>query len=178
MLITLNIILIGISLSMDAFVLAMAYGITNIGKTKSFITAFIVGISHFIMPYVGNIIGISLFEYTIIKPKLVLFLIFLILSIDMFVHFFEETPKIRKLNVIGIILFALSVSFDSFSVGLGINYICDNVIISFFTFSIISFLFTMLGFYLGRKISSKTGKNSFLFGSITLLIYSLIVLTK
>ena len=47
----------------------------------------------------------------------------------MFMHFFEEKPKIRPLNMIGTLLFALSVSFDSFSVGIGINYIYDNILI-------------------------------------------------
>lgn len=163
---------------MDAFALALSYGINKI-KTKNIImTAITVGVFHFFMPLIGNYVGISLFSYTMIKPKIVLFFIFLLLSIDMFIHFFSDKEDIRKLNIIGIIFFAFSVSFDSFSVGLGISYLYDNIILVVSTFCIISALFTIMGFKLGQMISEKTGKYSFLMGGTTLLLYSIWVLTK
>ncbi len=79
------------------------------------------------MPLLGNMVGISLFENTFIKPKYVLFIVFLLLSIDMLINYFEEEPKIRNLNVFGTLLFAISVSLDSFGVGIGINYLYDNI---------------------------------------------------
>lgn len=163
---------------MDAFALALSYGIKNIKLKNVIITAITVGLFHFFMPLLGNYVGVSLFEYTIIKPKYVLFAVFLILSIDMFTHFFEENPKIRPLNIIGTIIFAISVSFDSFSVGIGINYIYDNIIMTVLSFCIISGIFTVLGFWLGKKINKRIGKYSFLLGSLTLFLYSLVVLTK
>lgn len=163
---------------MDAFALALSYGIKDIKLKNVIITAITVGIFHFFMPLLGNYVGLSLFEYTIIKPKYVLFFVFLILSIDMFTHFFEKEPKIRSLNLIGTILFAISVSFDSFSVGIGINFIYDNIILIVSSFCIISALFTLIGFWLGKKLSHGVGKYSFLIGSITLFIYSLWILTN
>ena len=171
-------LIIGVSLSVDAFSVSTVIGLTNPSVKKCTITSIVVGIFHFFMPLLGNYLGISLFEYTIIKPRYVLFLVFLILSIDMFMHFFEEKPKIRPLNMIGTLLFALSVSFDSFSVGIGINYIYDNILIITSCFCIISFSFTLIGFYLGKKLSNSIGKYSFLIGSLTLFLYSLMVLTN
>lgn len=163
---------------MDAFALSLSYGIKNVRLRNVLVTALTVGLFHFFMPLIGNYVGVSLFEYTIIKPKYVLFAVFLILSIDMFTHFFEENPKIRSLNVIGTILFAISVSFDSFSVGIGINYIYDNIILVVLTFCLISALFTIIGFWLGKKLSTGIGKYSFLIGSFTLFVYSIMMLTN
>lgn len=163
---------------MDAFALALSYGLNKISKKSIVLTTLFVGVFHFFMPLLGNLVGISLFEYTVFKPKYILFMVFLILSVDMFMHFFEEKPKLRVLNIIGIILFSFSVSFDSFSVGLGINYLYDNIILCVLTFSVISLLFTLFGFTLGKAISEKIGKYSFIIGSITLFMYSLWVLTK
>lgn len=163
---------------MDAFSLALSYGIKNISKKNVIITAITVGLFHFFMPLLGNMVGISLFENTFIKPKYVLFIVFLLLSVDMLLNFFEENAKIRDLNVFGTLFFAISVSLDSFSVGIGINYLYDNILFVVSSFCMISALFTFLGFYLGRKINNKIGKYSFLLGSITLFIYSLLVLTK
>lgn len=163
---------------MDTFALSLAYGIYKIPIKQVLLTSITVGIFHFFMPILGNIIGNKVFSYTIIKPKFIVFLIFLILSIDMLIHFFEKTPKIRKLNLLGILFFAFSVSFDSFSVGLGINYIYDSVLTSVSTFCIISMFFTLLGFILGKYILKNAKKYSFLVGSVLLLLYSLFVLTK
>lgn len=163
---------------MDAFALSLSYGIKNVSIKNVIITALTVGLFHFFMPLLGSFIGTPLFEYTIIKPRFVLFLVFLLLSIDMFTQFFEEKPKIRELNIIGTLFFALSVSFDSLSVGLGLKYIYDNISIALLSFCIISAIFTTLGFFLGKKLSEKIGKYSFLAGSISLFLYSIWILTK
>ena len=163
---------------MDAFSLAFSYGINKLSKKSVIITAITVGLFHFFMPLIGNFIGISIFDYTIIKPRYVMFCIFLLLSIDMFTHFFEEKPKIRSLNLIGTLIFSFSVSFDSLSVGIGLSYLCNNLVLALSTFCIISFSFTLLGFVLGNILSSKIGKYSFLLGSFTLFIYAIWILTK
>lgn len=174
----LDIILIAVSLSMDAFALSFSYGISKVNIKKVILTALVVGIFHFIMPVLGNFVGIPLFKYTLIRPKVILFLVFLILSIDMFIHFFENKVVLRKLNIIGIILFAISVSLDSFTVGLGINYIYDNMYFAACIFAFISSFFTFLGFLAGNILSKKAGKYSFLLGSTFLFIYSLYILTN
>lgn len=163
---------------MDVFALAFSYGIKNISIKNIIITAITVGIFHFFMPLFGNIIGTSLFSYTIINPRIILFIVFLILSIDMFTHFFEENKEVRNLNLLGIIIFAISVSFDSFSIGLGLSYLYDNVLACLTIFCLISSIFTCIGFFLGRKLSEKVGKYSFFLGSIMLFMYSIWILTK
>lgn len=174
----LDIILIAVSLSMDAFALSFSYGISKVYIKKIILTAIVVGTFHFIMPLLGNFVGIPLFKYTLIKPKIILFLVFLILSIDMFIHYFEDEVILRKLNVVGIILFAISVSLDSFTVGLGINYIYDNIYFAASIFAFISAFFTFLGFLSGKTLSKRIGKYSFLIGSAFLFVYSLYILTN
>ena len=163
---------------MDAFTLALSYGINKVSFKNVIVTAFVVGMFHFFMPLLGNIVGISLFNYTVFKPRYVLFFIFLILSIDMIIKFFEGETKLRTLNTIGIIFFAISVSIDSFSVGLGINYFYDNVIFASSVFCIISASFTIIGFKLGQTLFKHLGKYAMLLGGAVLFLYSIRVLTK
>lgn len=163
---------------MDAFALALSYGINKVSFKNAIITAFIVGMFHFFMPLLGNIVGMSLFEYTVFKPRYVLFFIFLILSVDMFIKCFEKETKLRTLNIIGILFFAISVSIDSFSVGLGINYLYDNIILVVSIFCVISTIFTIVGFKLGQTLFKHLGKYSSILGSIILFLYSIRVLTK
>lgn len=163
---------------MDAFALSLSYGIKKINIKNVILTALTVGLFHFFMPLIGSFIGISLFSYTMFKPKLILFIVFLIISIDMFIHFFQKEEKLRDLTLIGILFFAFSVSFDSLSIGLGIKYIYDNIFLCVLIFCIISAFFTLLGFYFGKKLSSMVGKYSFLLGSIILFVYSIWILTN
>ena len=70
------IFLIAISLSMDACALSISYAINKIALRKAILTAIFVGIFHFFMPLLGNITGFSLFNYTLFKPKIILFIVF------------------------------------------------------------------------------------------------------
>ena len=70
----LDIILIAVSLSMDAFALSFSYGISKVNIKKIILTAIVVGTFHFIMPLLGNFVGIPLFKYTLIKPKIIVLL--------------------------------------------------------------------------------------------------------
>lgn len=173
-----NTFLIAISLSMDAFALSFSYGILKTKNKIMIITSIIVGIFHFIMPLLGHKFSTFLFSYTFIKPKVILFLIFLFISIDMLFSYFEKNKKLLNLNFFGILFFAISVSIDSFTVGIGFDLISNNILLSAIIFSIISSLFTVLGFFLGKKFNNTMGKNSFLIGSFLLFLYAVKVLTK
>lgn len=163
---------------MDAFTLAMSYGIKKISIKKVILTSIVVGIFHFFMPLIGDKIGVNLFEYTFIKPKIIMFLVFLILSFDMFLSFFKKKEEVNDLSMFGTVLFAFSVSFDSLTVGLGIRYLYDNIILSVSIFCIISAILTLFGFFFGKKLSKSIGNYSFLFGSIILFLYSIGILTN
>ena len=171
-------LLIAFSLSMDAFALSLSYGLLKISKKNMLLTSIMVGTFHFVMPYLGNMFGNILFEYVYISPKTLIFLVFLLISISMFISFFEKEKEKRKLNLIGILLFAISVSLDSFSVGLTLNYITNNLYLSCFIFSLVSLIMTLTGFAIGKYVGRIFGKYSYFLGASLLFIYSLWVLTN
>ena len=52
-----SLILIGISLSMDTFSISLSIGSCNISKKNILFFTLFVGILHFFMPLIGNILG-------------------------------------------------------------------------------------------------------------------------
>ena len=60
-------LLVGISLSMDAFSLSLIYGTQNIGKKNEIMLTIIVGLFHFFMPLLGLNIGNFLLVYFVFK---------------------------------------------------------------------------------------------------------------
>ena len=147
-------ILIAISLSMDAFSLALAYGINRPSVIKCYITSILVGIFHFIMPNTGSIIGKQIITKYQINTDILVAIIFLILVIQMILSKNKETKEELN-NILNSILFAFAVSIDSFSVGIALGVSKSNLLLASSIFSITSFLFTITGLLLGKKISEK-----------------------
>lgn len=161
-----------LGLSMDAFSLAIAYGTNSMSEKKSIILSASVGIFHFIMPTLGNIIGNSYFQKLVIHSNIVVGIIFLLLSIEMILSLKEEKEVVIT-NLLSIILFSFTVSIDSFSVGIALGITNSNILISSTIFAITSFIFTILGLSIGKYLSKQFGKKATIFGIIILLYLSI-----
>lgn len=164
------VILIAVSLSMDAFSLALAYGMFNFNRKEIITLSLIVGLYHLIMPFIGYNFGNMIFSYIAIKPSLIVAIIFNIIGIEMIIDMFKKEEKKKITGYIEMLAFGLAVSVDSFSTGIGIKAITDNIYFAFLLFSITSFIFTFAGLKLGKKISEKIGKASNLVGASILIL--------
>ncbi len=162
-----SLIIIGLSLSIDAFTLSLTYGILNIPKKTIFLTSILVGICHFIMPLLGHNLGDLISCIININSKYILITVLLIILIETCKSLKEEETE-HNLNIINMLLFAILVSFDSFSLGIGIIYITHKIILASTIFSILSCIFTMLGFILGKIVGTDLGKKAKILGIIML----------
>lgn len=164
-------LLIGISLSMDAFSLAIVYGTLNLNKNKIIILSIIVGIYHLFMPLLGYFIGDNILSKYILDPEFLIGIIFLVIAFQMFFSINKE-EDIKPLSKLGsLILFGFTVSIDSFSIGMGFGTLKDsltNILISVIIYSLTSFTFTFLGLTIGKNLSQKFGKLATIIGSIIL----------
>lgn len=170
------IILIGISLSMDAFSLALAYGTLNLKNRNINLLSIIVGLYHYFMPLLGMFVGKKIINLLPISSNFLVFIVLFLIGIQMIIESFKEEKEIKKLNLFEMILFGLAVSIDSFSLGLGLKTLYKNPYISALVFSVSSMLFTYIGLKLGKKINQKIGNISTIFGGITLIIIGIIYL--
>ena len=164
-----SILLIGISLSMDTFSLSLTLGTVSENKLIKILPLF-VGIFHFFMPLLGNIIGITLINLLDLASNIILGTVLIVLGINLAIHYFKDATAEINLNIIGVIIFALSVSIDSFSVGLGINDITNNYYIASIIFALCSAAFTYLGIIIGKYSSKLIGKYAIILGIFLLLI--------
>ena len=169
------VVLLSFSLSMDAFSLSLAYGTMNFRKKKRKELSFIVGSFHFFMPLLGHFFGDFLFSLLPISPNWVIFFILLAIGVQMILDSKKE-ESVKKLNLVESLLFALAVSFDSFSVGIGLITFTKHIILASILFSIVSAFFTYLGFSLGGRIEEKIGKRSTILGGVVLIIIGILAL--
>ena len=172
-----NIILIfviAVSLSMDAFSLALAYGTISMSKKEIKLLSIIVGIYHFFMPILGMLIGKFILKILPVNENIITLIIFSFIGINMIIESFKKEDKVKKMKLGEMILFGLAVSIDSFSVGIGIHNISNNFIMCSCVFSLISFIFNYTGLILGNKLNQLIGKVATLLGGVTLIILGFI----
>lgn len=163
-----TLIIIGLSLSIDAFSLSLAYGLLNIPKKTIISTSITVGIFHFIMPILGMLLGNIITDTLNLDSKYILLTILILILIEM-IKSLKEENKEHELNIINMLIFAFLVSFDSFTLGIGIKYITSNIFLASIVFMILSSLFTFLGFILGKYLTKKATYKIKLIGIILLL---------
>ena len=171
-------LIIGISLSIDAFSVATVIGMTYPSTKKSLFTSIIVGIFHFVMPLLGVYVSYQITKTININTNMLLGIILILISLQMFIEYIKPSNKEISLNILGVLLFAFGVSLDSFSIGMGLNAITDNLLLSSTIFSACSFTLTFLGLTLGKYVSKLLKKYSYLIGTILLFVLGISFLCK
>ena len=172
-----TIILIAISLSMDAFSLSLIYGTGGINKKDKLLLSIIVGIYHFIMPIIGLLIGKLIISRIHFNPNIIIGIILILISSEMITSSIKNKEERLFFSLAGYLIFGLSVSIDSLTTGIGLPAITNNYILSSLIFAISSFSFTLLGLNLGNIINIKYGKISTIIGGIILLILGIFYIT-
>ena len=170
------VIIIAISLSMDAFSLSLAYGTLNLEKKYINLLSAIVGVYHFCMPLLGMWLGNSILKVLPISTNMIVFIVLVFIGIEMIIESFKMERSVSLMKLSELLIFGFAVSLDSFSVGLGLTAIYTNPWISSFIFSISAAFFTYIGLYLGKKINNLIGKISTIIGGIMLIIIGILYL--
>ena len=125
------------------------------------------------MPYVGSLIGINLLTVFVDKANFIAGSVFLIIALEMLSSLKEEEKIMSLSKFYHLIFFAVTVSLDSFSVGIVLSLEHEHIIVAGVIFSIVSTMFTYLGLKLGKFISKKYSNKATMIGAWILIILSL-----
>lgn len=173
----LSIFLIGVALSMDAFSIALSIGTTYLSKNRFILIPIVVSIMHFVMPLIGLFLGNQILSVININPKIIMTIILLYLAFLMYKD--RNNDKVTKINsLLSIFLYALSVSLDSFSVGIGLKALTDKIIIPPIIFSLCAGTITYMGLILGKYSQKVWKEKASLIGIILLILISIVNICK
>lgn len=168
---------IAIALGMDAFSVSLVLGMQNMRLKIAMCLSLFIGVCHMILPTIGVLLGQALLNKIGHVTTLLSGLLLFGIGIHMFLSAFTTSErKTFRLTGYGFILLALSVSMDSFSVGLsfGMSGIYSFMMILLFGF--VSSFLTLLGLLIGRKISGMLSLYSELLGGSILIVFGLTVM--
>ena len=166
-------ILIGISLSMDVFSLALIYGLQPIIKKDKIIISLTAGLFHFFMPLIGLKIGNIITNYITLSLNILVAIIFIIIGLEMIISNNKENDTKSLTNILSYIIFGLSVSIDSLTTGIGLDAINKNYLQVSIIFAFTSGIFTYIGLNLGTKLNNKFGNYSTIIGGFVLIILAI-----
>ncbi|TLS36717.1 manganese efflux pump MntP family protein [Pseudalkalibacillus caeni] len=167
-LITLSIM--AFALGMDAFSVGLGMGMLPLRLKQIAKIGVVIGLFHMLMPLGGMLIGHFISEYFGAIATLVGGTLLLLLGFQMIVSSFDknEEPFVTPVGF-GMLVFAVSVSLDSFSVGLSLGIYGARMLLTICLFGFFSMILTWAGLLMGRKFQHWLGSYSELLGGSILL---------
>lgn len=170
----LTIFIMAFALSMDAFSVGLGMGMVTLRLKQIFKIGIIIGIFHMVMPLLGIVLGKQISEHFGDIAAIIGGCLLLILGIQMIVSSLssKETPFVTPVGL-GLILFAISVSLDSFSIGLSLGIFGSRVMVTILLFGITSTALSWLGLLMARKFKHWLGNYGEALGGSILLGFAL-----
>ncbi|WP_166243495.1 manganese efflux pump MntP family protein [Paenibacillus turpanensis] len=171
----LTIIIIAIALGMDAFSLGLGMGMKGIRKLDVLKISTVIGIFHIIMPLTGMFMGKYVSSLLGDVATLTGGCLLILLGGHMIYSSLrgEEAASFDHSSLWGLLLFALSVSVDSMSVGVSLGLFASDLVFTVLTFGAFGFIMSVMGLMLGRHVAGWAGDYGETFGGVILLVFGI-----
>ena len=171
----LTLLLMALALGMDSFSVGLGMGMFRLRLKRVVLIAITVGLFHILMPLLGMVSGqfltVQFGTYATWAGGLPLIL----LGIGMFISGLNgngEQTIVAPVGI-GLIIFALSVSLDSFSVGLTLGIYGARTLLAVSLFGVVATILTLVGLLLGRKVQGLFGTYGQVLGGSVLLAFGI-----
>ncbi len=175
---TVTIVLLAIALGMDAFSLGLGMGMKGIRKLDVLKISVVIGIFHIVMPllgmFMGQYVSTLLGDVAAVTGGCLL----LLLGGHMIYSSLrgEAVQSFDHASMWGLLLFALSVSVDSMSVGVSLGLFASDLVFTVLMFGAAGFIMSVLGLMLGRHVSGWAGDYGETLGGIILFAFGVLFL--
>ena len=168
----LTIILLSIALSIDACIISFSYGLTfkENRLRNSLELASCTGIFQGIMPLIGYYLTGFVKSYIEPYANFITFGIFLYLGLKIIKETFnKEQEKKLCLGIKCLLLVGIATSIDAFSAGITLSLLGNHIAKPCILIAFITFINSLLGFYIGGKFRHLATKGLEIFAGILLI---------
>ncbi|RYL94009.1 manganese efflux pump MntP family protein [Sporolactobacillus sp. THM19-2] len=170
------ILMMALALGMDAFSVCMGMGMTDSRLRNVAKTGLWIGLFHMLMPLSGMILGHLLSDQFGEIAAIAGGILLLLIGAQMIFTVLSRKKSGRELDITsdtGMLLFSMSVSIDSFSVGLSMGLFGARGVAAILLFGVVSMIMAWTGFYLGRRTKNYFGRFGEMIGGLILLFFGL-----
>jgi putative Mn2+ efflux pump MntP len=177
----LSILLIALSLAMDAFAVSVSTGIAvpGFGVRQAARIGLWCGFFQFSMPLAGWFLGSSVKSYIEFIDHWIAFGLLALIGASMIREALsgEGGEAVADLSVRRLFFLALATSIDALAVGVTMAFMKDvNILLSAAVIGAVAFLMAMLGGLLGRRLGQLFQKRATLLGGAVLILIGVKIL--
>lgn len=173
----LEIILIGIALSMDAAAVSMSNAMVHRGKRRRLVEmAFWFGFFQGLMPLLGYFLGNAFHDVLSMFGDIIVAVIFAFIGVKMIMeacHEGDESCPIKELTHKLLLIQAVATSIDAFAVGVGFSAQQVNIWFAVAVIAVTTFLLSLAAVYIGRIFGDMLGCKAEILGGVILIILGL-----
>ncbi len=168
-----ELLLIAVGLSMDAFAVSVCKGLSvhRLEKKQMLIVGLYFGGFQALMPVLGYIVG-SRFENLIVSiDHWIAFALLGIIGLNMIKEAFDEDEELNDdFGVKTMSMLAVATSIDALAVGVTFAFLQVNIVSAAALIGLTTFGLSALGVCIGHKFGAKYKKNAELAGGVILML--------
>jgi putative Mn2+ efflux pump MntP len=177
----LEILLIALSMSMDAFAVCLGAGTQSrtSGPRPVFRLAFHFGLFQFLMPIIGWLAGTTVVHYISAYDHWVAFGLLAFVGVRMIRSGFDPQDSEQKNDPSRgwtLVLLAFATSIDALAVGFSLGVVGITIWYPAVVIGVVTGLLSWLGIFLGNRLGQKFGKRMEIIGGIVLILLGLRIL--
>lgn len=172
-----TILLIAVCLSFDSFAASVCSGLSlckkNIRIGQSLRIAFSFAFFQATFPILGWLLGTAFNDIIAQADHWIAFILLAFLGIRMIK---EGTVPIAKRKVKNpthwkvLIPMSIATSIDAFAIGVGFSFFLDNILIPVILIGVVTFIISLLGIYMGKKLGKRLAGIAEIVGGIILIL--------
>jgi len=172
----LTLLIMAAALGMDAFSLGIGIGLKGIRLLDVLKISALIALFHILMPLMGMFTGKYVSTLLGSVATTAAGGLLLLLGAHMIYSSLrgEAVRSINHRTVWGMLLFALSVSIDSFSVGISLGMFAVDIVLTVLLFGFFGGLMSILGLLLGRRVSTSLGEYGEACGGVILFTFGIL----
>ncbi|MEI7025732.1 manganese efflux pump MntP family protein [Paenibacillus sp. y28] len=170
-----TILIMAFALGLDAFSLGIGIGMKGARLREIAKISAVISLFHIVMPLMGMFLGHYAGALLGNIATIIGGVLLMLLGGHMILHSFrsEDMSTFDHRTLGGLLVFALSVSIDSMSVGVSLGLFASDVMITVLMFGIFGGVMSVLGLLLGRRVGGWVGEYGEALGGTILLAFGI-----
>lgn len=178
----LEIFLIGVGLSMDAFAVSVCKGLSmkKLDWKKAIIIALYFGVFQAVMPVIGYLLGTTFENLVTQIDHWIAFILLGIIGANMIKETLgkESENSNDKVDFKTMIVLAIATSIDALAVGITFAFLKTEILSAVTMIGIITFILSLIGVKIGNKFGDKYEKKAEFLGGVILILIGVKILIE
>lgn len=175
-----EVIILSIALSMDAFAVSIGLGSKHTKSTKSLalMAGLYFGLFQGLMPLIGYMGGKGVLGWLESYATWIAFLLLLLIGAKMIYESFAEGVEedIAKITHRVMLILAIATSIDAMAAGFSLTLLDVNPFIACLIIGVTTLVFSWIGVFVGKKSGTWLESKAELFGGVVLILIGLKIL--